>query len=81
MADEFNPVPPVTHAAVPRTEWPQDQMRTLEQAEETTTFKIYANDLRATLIEWLSENTGAVVDGTADIDSLMYKIALRSKVR
>lgn len=66
---------------VPATQWPQDRPRTMQQVEELTTFKIYANDLRAVLSEWLAENVGAVIDGTHDIDALMYKIALRSKVR
>jgi len=75
LSDDLNSI-----AAIPATQWPQDQPRTMQQVEETTTFKIYANDLRAVLSEWLAENVGAVIDGTHDIDALMYKIALRSKV-
>ena len=81
----YNESQTMTTAEVPATKWPQDQPRTMQQIEETTTFKIYANDLRAVLSEFLNDNLGAdEISGycqSDELDKLMYKIALRSKVR
>lgn len=63
-----------------RTEWPQDQPRTKQQVEENTTFKIYANELREVLSQWVCENLTVEVQ-PQQLDALMYMIALRSKVR
>lgn len=64
---------------VPAMQWPQDQPKTMQQAEENTTFKIHASDLRAVLSEWINENLSPELNPY--IDELMYRIALRSKVR
>lgn len=51
--------------------------------EQTTTLKIYANELRAVLSEWLGEslNVNAQAFDNVALDQLMYRIMLRSKVR